>query len=132
MTDKSFTDQHFPEVDSGLEVLGGGILIQGKFIPQKSRGGIIITENTRKMDSYDVMIGKVVGIGPLAYKNKETLEPWKEGPWCKIGDIVSIPRTGSRYSKRFPDGEEIHFVLVGDTEVKVVYKNTDGYSFGDE
>lgn len=117
----------FPEIESGIKPLGGGVLIQGKYVPSKTAGGIQLISSTQECASYDVNIGKVIAMGDLAYKNKETLEPWKEGQWCKIGDIVSIPRTGSRYTKEI-DGEIYHFVLVQDTEVKTVFEDLTGFN----
>lgn len=122
-------EDFFPEIEHGLKVCGGGVLIQGKFIPKKTSSGIILTDSTAEVANYDVTIGKVVAFGDLAYKDKQTLEPWKEGNWCEVGDIVSIPRTGSRYTREI-DGQQYHFVLVQDTEIKTVFKDINGYDFG--
>ena len=40
------------------------------------------------------MIGRVVEIGPLAFKNRETMESWPEGSWASVGDYVRVPKWG--------------------------------------
>ncbi len=45
-------------------------------------------------DKYQSVTGLVVGIGPQAYKGvaADGSPKYPEGPWCKVGDIVAIPR----------------------------------------
>lgn len=45
-------------------------------------------------DKYQSVSGLVVGVGPQAYKgfNVDGTPKYPEGPWCKPGDIVMIPR----------------------------------------
>jgi hypothetical protein len=45
-------------------------------------------------DKYQSVSGVVVGIGPQAYKGvlADGSPKYPEGPWCKIGDIVLLPR----------------------------------------
>jgi hypothetical protein len=40
------------------------------------------------------MIGKFIAIGPLAFKNRESMESWPEGAWAKVGDFVRVPKWG--------------------------------------
>ena len=49
------------------------------------------------------MIGKVVAVGPLAFKNRDTMQPWIEGTWAEVGDYVRVPKWGG-------DRWEIDFV----------------------
>lgn len=45
-------------------------------------------------DKYQSCVGLVVAIGPQAYKgtNFDGTPRYPDGPWCKVGDIVLIPR----------------------------------------
>lgn len=45
-------------------------------------------------DKYQSVTGLVVGVGPQAYKGvlPDGSPKYPEGPWCKVGDIVAIPR----------------------------------------
>jgi len=120
-------DKFFPDVNHGIVPTGGTVLIQGKFIPSTTKSGIILHDDLRQSETYDIVIGKIVAMGPLAYKNKETLEPYKEGNWCEVGDYVFMPRSGSRLSKEIND-ERYHFVMLEDTQIKAVLKSLDGFS----
>ena len=45
-------------------------------------------------DKYQSVVGLVVSVGPQAYKGKNVdgSERFPEGPFCKVGDFVDIPR----------------------------------------
>lgn len=45
-------------------------------------------------DKYQSVVGLVVSVGPQAYKGKNVdgSERFPEGPFCKVGDFVVIPR----------------------------------------
>ena len=59
----------------------------------------------------------MAAIGPLAYKNRNTMESWPEGNWCKIGDFVRTPKYGGdRWTVKFND-EEIEFVIFNDLDI---------------
>jgi hypothetical protein len=63
-----------------------------------------------------------VGIGPLAFKKRDTMEPWPEGSWCEIGDYLRVPKwTGDRWEVRLPDAPEgedkVEFIIINDHEV---------------
>ncbi len=51
-------------------------------------GSIVIPDSIRDNEKYRACVGKVVGIGPDAYKG----DRFASGPWCKLGDHVAIPR----------------------------------------
>ena len=120
-------EKFFPEVEHGIKPLGGQVLIQGKFIPAKTVSGIALPDEYREKESYLIRIGKVIAMGPLAYCNRETTEPWKEGKWAEEGDFVYVPATGSVISKMI-NNERYTFVLLNDTEVVAKLDNLDGYS----
>jgi hypothetical protein len=51
-------------------------------------------QSTVDADKYQSVSGVVVGIGPQAYKGTmaDGSSKYPEGPWCKVGDIVMLPR----------------------------------------
>lgn len=52
------------------------------------------------------MIGKIIAIGPLAFRKRESMEPWPEGAWAQIGDFVRVPKWGGdRWEIDFEDGQ---------------------------
>ena len=117
-------EKFFPAIEHGIKVLGNQVLIQGMTVPKKS-GVIDLLESTRKEESYNISMGKVAGMGALAYKNKQTLEPWVEGNWADIGDVVSIPRSGYRITRTIND-VSYSFILIADAEVLAKFDNLDG------
>jgi len=91
-------EECFPVVDHGVEVAGDRVLVQLRRQKIKSKGGIIFVDETQQTLKFNETVAKVVQIGPLAYKSPETLEPWIEGPWCKVGDLVrTIKYGGDRF-----------------------------------
>ena len=39
-----------------------------------------------------LLIGKVIAVGPLAFRNRETAQLWPEGAWCAVGDFIIVPK----------------------------------------
>lgn len=92
--DQSLTDV-FPEVDCNETPLGDCIIVQLKLPPRKI-GNIHLASETRDQENFDNTVGKVVAIGPDAFKyfDKEggTLKKWPGERWYQIGDFVRVPR----------------------------------------
>jgi hypothetical protein len=36
----------------------------------------------------------VIAIGPLAFRKRDSMEPWPEGAWAQVGDFVRVPKWG--------------------------------------
>ena len=110
----------FPEVSPGQRPFGGRVIFQLRRIKKKS-GMIIIVDETKENEKWNNMIGKVVAIGPLAFKNRDTMQPWAEGSWAEIGDYVRVPRwVGDRWERKVPteDGEDpVLFMTINDHEL---------------
>jgi co-chaperonin GroES (HSP10) len=110
----------FPDVKPGQRPFGGRVIIQLRRIKKKA-GMIIIVDETKENEKWNNMIGKVVAIGPLAFKNRDTMQPWAEGSWAEVGDFVRVPRWGGdRWERLVPgeDGEEpVLFMTINDHEL---------------
>jgi co-chaperonin GroES (HSP10) len=88
----------FPDIDPGLDVAGDRVLVQLRREKTTSKGGIILVDETKQTLRFNETVAKVIQIGPLAYKSPDNLEPWPEGPWCKVGDLVrTIKYGGDRF-----------------------------------
>jgi co-chaperonin GroES (HSP10) len=109
----------FPEVTPGQSPFGGRIIVQLRRIKQKTAGKIILVEETKENEKWNNMIGKVVAVGPLAFKNRETMASWPEGSWAEIGDYVRVPRWGGdRWERPVPDDEDpVLFMTINDHEL---------------
>ena len=60
----------------------------------KTKGGVILAEDTLERQQVASQVGLVMAMGPQCYKDKER---YPEGPWCKEKDWVMFARyAGSR------------------------------------
>jgi co-chaperonin GroES (HSP10) len=110
----------FPSVDPGAKPLGGRILVQLRRTKQTVTGaGIILVQETKETEKWNNMVARVIGIGPLAFKKRDTMEPWPEGSWCEIGDYIRVPKWGGdRWEVEVGDDEEkALFMILNDHEV---------------
>ena len=61
---------------------------------EKTKGGVILAEDTLERQQVASQVGLVMAMGPQCYKDKER---YPEGPWCKEKDWVMFARyAGSR------------------------------------
>lgn len=110
----------FPNVDSGIEPLGGRVLVQLRRVKRTTASGILLAGETREFEKFNTQVAKVVATGPLAFKKKDTLEPWPEGVWANVGDFVRVPKYGGdRFEVTIVDSpdEPALFMLVNDHEL---------------
>jgi co-chaperonin GroES (HSP10) len=110
----------FPEVTPGQRPFGGRVIVQLRRVKKKS-GMIIIVDETKENEKWNNMIGKIVAIGPLAFKNRDTMQPWAEGSWAEIGDFVRVPRWGGdRWERPVPNEDSqdpVLFMTINDHEL---------------
>ena len=91
-------EECFPNIDPGVEVAGDRVLVQLRRQKVKSKGGILLVEETQQTLKFNETVARVIQVGPLAYKSPEDLTPWIEGPWCSEGDLVrTIKYGGDRF-----------------------------------
>ena len=93
MNHDEFVSKNFPEVDCGREPLGNKITVQLMLIPKK-KGNIILSSDTQEFNKNSTVVCRVVKVGQIAYRDRNSGEIWKEDAWCEIGDIVLMPRYG--------------------------------------
>lgn len=110
----------FPEIDPGVEVVGDRVLVQLRREKTTSKGGIILVDETKQTLRFNETVAKVIQLGPLAYKNlDDELSDWKEGPWCKVGDLVrTIKYGGDRFVVQpDDDGAPVVFITIQAREI---------------
>jgi len=89
---------------------GWRILVLPFKMKDKTKGGVILAEDTLERQQVASQVGLVLAMGPQCYKDKER---YPEGPWCKVNDWVMFARyAGSRIKI---EGGEIR--LLNDDEV---------------
>lgn len=112
-------DWFFPTIDPGRIPLGKRVIVQLRRTKTVSKGGIELVQDTKETERWNDQVARVVRLGPLAYRNKTTLEPWPEGAWVNPGDFVSVPRWGGdRWSKTIEgQKEQVTFAMFNEDEI---------------
>lgn len=110
-------DDAFPAADCGIEPMGSRVIVQIRRAKQQTKSGLYIPEEARKTEASNTQVAKVVAVGVLAYRNRNTMEMWPEGAWCAVGDYVRSPKYGGdRWTVK--DGEdEIEFAMFDDLNI---------------
>lgn len=108
----------FPAVDAGVQPFGSRILVQIRTPKKVSKGGIILTLDTTDTEKWNTQVAKVVKIGPLAFKNRDTMQSWPEGSWCSEGDFVRVPKYGGdRWEVPITKDDSAMFVIFNDLDI---------------
>jgi co-chaperonin GroES (HSP10) len=111
-------DEAFPTCDPGVTPFGSRVLVQIRTPKKKTAGGIVLVGETRETEHYNTQVAKVLAVGSLAFKNRNTMESWPEGSWCAPGDFVRVPRYGGdRWTVKTPDGDEAIVVIFNDLDL---------------
>jgi co-chaperonin GroES (HSP10) len=121
-TQGAYTDadvqEAFPVVDPCFKPFGGRVLVQMRLPKKKLASGIILPEDSRDTERAQTPIGVIRAVGPLAFKNRDTLEDWEEGVWANVGDFVRVPRwTGDRFEIRIDEDTNVEFYIMNDHEL---------------
>lgn len=110
-------EQAFPVVDPGVKPLGSKVLLQIRRTKTKSKGGIILTSEAQDTEKWNTSVAKVIAVGPLAFRDRKTMDLWPEGAWVKEGDFVRCPKYGGdRWEIDLEDGAAL-FLIINDLEV---------------
>ena len=73
---------------------GWRILVLPFKMKEKTKGGVILAEDTLDRQQIASQVGLVLAMGPQCYQDKER---YPEGPWCKVNNWVMFARyAGSR------------------------------------
>ena len=113
----------FPSVEPGAKPLGGRILVQLRRTKKKTTSaGILLVEETKETEKWNNMVAKVIEIGPLAFRHRDTMQAWPEGSWCEAGDYIRVPKWGGdRWEVKVPGDDDFEdpalFMILNDHEV---------------
>lgn len=117
-TSENALAEAFPAADAGIQPFGSRVLVQIRTPKRKSAGGIIIDTGSRDAEKWNTQVAKVVSVGPLAFKNRNTMESWPEGQWCKVGDFVRVAKYGGdRWEVPLENGDSAMFVIFNDLDI---------------
>lgn len=112
----------FPAVDAGVQPFGSRVLVQIRTPKNKTQSGIILHAETKDTEKWNTQVAVVISVGPLAFKNRDSMQSWPEGSWCAEGDFVRVPKYGGdRWEVPYldADGEEQNamFVIFNDLDI---------------
>ena len=109
----------FPAVVPGVIPLGARVLIQLRTVVEKTHSGIVLVEDTKQFNKANTQLGKVIQLGGIAFRNRDTGQLWREGVWANPGDYVRIPKWGGdRFERKIPGTEQTAiFCIFSDHEI---------------
>jgi co-chaperonin GroES (HSP10) len=119
MIPASSLQEAFPDVNPGVMPLGTRVLVQLRTVRSKTASGLILVDDTKQFNKVTTQLGRVVQIGPIAFRNRETGQLWPEGVWAQPGHLVRIPKYGGdRFERKIPGTEDTAlFCLFSDHEI---------------
>ena len=95
---------------------GWRLLVLPFQMDEKTKGGLLLGQDTLERQQVASQCGNVLAIGPDCYKDTKR---YPKGPWCKTGDWVMFARyAGSRIKI---EGGEVR--LLNDDEILATIKN---------
>lgn len=108
----------FPDANPGVQPFGSRVLVQIRTPRKVTKGGIILSSDTQDTEKWNTQVAKVISVGPLAFKNRNTQESWPEGAWCKAGDFVRVPKYGGdRWEVPLNKNDSAMFVIFNDLDI---------------
>tara|TARA_X000001388_G_scaffold68014_1_gene55553 strand:- start:9280 stop:9798 length:519 start_codon:yes stop_codon:yes gene_type:complete len=115
-TDKITHDTSEKALDRLPNPTGWRILVLPYKGQAKTKGGVILADQTMEERSYTTVTGLVLKVGPDAYKDEKR---FPDGPWCKVNDWIIFGRyAGSRFGI---EGGEVR--ILNDDEIIAVVKD---------
>lgn len=117
-------DEAYPVIDPKFKPTGHQVLFQLRTPKNRTKGGIELLPETMVEDQWNTQVAKVLLLGPVAFRSRDTLEPWPEGDWVKVGDFVRIPLYGGdRWYKPIPGRSDYRalFAVYKDTDIKGIH-----------
>jgi co-chaperonin GroES (HSP10) len=122
MTSEDAIAEAFPAANAGVQPFGSRVLVQIRTPKTKTAGGLILHSESRDTEKWNTQVARVVSVGPLAFKNRDTMQSWPEGSWCQPGDFVRVPKYGGdrwEVPLGMKDGshESAMFVIFNDLDI---------------
>ncbi len=108
---------------------GWRILLSPVKIPETTKGGIVLVDETIRHSEYLRNVGKVVGIGEDAYCHPKfnrglSVETRTPTPWVKLGDVVHYHAYTGMNMSLVHEGETVTLKACNDDEVITIITDT--------
>ena len=112
----ALAEKYKEETEKLPKPTGWRILVLPFRMDEKTKGGILMGQDTLDKQQVASQCGNVLAMGSQCYRDKER---YPEGPWCKVDDWVIFARyAGSRIQI---EGGEIR--LLNEDEILATVKN---------
>ena len=111
-------DEAFPKIDPAHLPLGSRVMVQIRKAVTKTKVGILLTDYSTKTEHDNTQVAKLIAVGPLAFKNRDTGQEWPEGEWAKVGEFVRCPKYGGdRWEVKDATGDPVVCAIFLDTDL---------------
>lgn len=111
-------EEAFPAIDPGIQPFGSRVLVQIRNPKQRTQSGIIIDPGSKDAEKWNTQVAKVISLGPLAFKNRDSMQSWPEGAWCQPGEFVRVAKYGGdRWEVPYNAHETALFVIFNDLDI---------------
>ena len=119
MLDMKKLERAFPQVSPGLTPLGARVIIQLRTFIERTESGIVLPEDTKEFNKANTQLGRIVSLGAIAFRNRDTGVIWREGVWARPGDFVRVPKWGGdRFERTIPGTKnKAIFCIFSDHEI---------------
>jgi co-chaperonin GroES (HSP10) len=112
----------FPLVDPGIVPFGSRVLVQVRRVRTRRKSGLYMTKEATDTQMDNTCVAKVLAVGPLAYRNRNSMETWAEGNWCEAGEYVFVPKYGGlRWERAYKVDDDyidkIQFAIFDDLNI---------------
>lgn len=106
----------------GVTILGARVLVGVYVPPEATKGGIILTTNSRTESNYQGKVGLVLALGPIAFQDDQThrfgeIKP-KVGDWIvfNVGDTFGL-ELGKRRARNIED-VDVHMIITDPDSIR--------------
>jgi co-chaperonin GroES (HSP10) len=111
-------EEFFPNADPGFTPFGSRVVVQLRRVKNTTKSGIVLATSTKESEAWNTQVAKLIKVGPLAFKKRDSAEDWPEGVWATLGDYVRVPRWGGdRWSVSIAKDVEVVFLVLNDHEL---------------
>ncbi len=92
----------FPDIAPPHRPVGYLIMVQLRMPALTTAGVVDLKPEEIQTERDNTQVAKVVALGEMAFKSRETGKEWPEGRWFNVGDFVRIPKyQGDRVAVRY-------------------------------
>lgn len=114
-------DEYHNNPAHGILALEYNVLVYVEEVGEKTTGGVLLPDEVKARDQNAATMGMVVGISPMAFKNRD----WPEDvEFPKVGDFVYFGRYAGASSRiKGRDGKQ--YQMIKDQDIMSVIRGED-------